>query len=78
MSEVKQQPPAETGPQPRQAGFFAVARAVFWSFLGVRKKSHYHEDAVTIKPYQVIIAGIIGAIVFILTLVMVVRFVTAQ
>jgi len=72
-------PPEQNGGKPpRQAGFLAVARAVFWSFLGVRKKSQYHEDAVTIKPHQVIIAGIIGAILFILTLVMVVRLVTAH
>lgn len=62
----------------KQAGFFAVARAVFWSFLGIRRKSHYQQDAVTIKPHQVIIAGIIGAVLFVLTLVLVVRFVTAQ
>lgn len=63
---------------PRQAGFLAVARAVFWSFLGIRRKSHYQRDAVTIRPHQVIIAGIIGAVLFVLTLVLVVRFVTAQ
>lgn len=64
--------------EPRQAGFLAVARAVFWSFLGIRRKSHYQQDAVTIKPHQVIIAGIIGAVLFVLTLVLVVHFVTAQ
>lgn len=69
--------PTKSDAEPRQAEFLAVARAVFWSFLGIRKKSHYHEDAVTIKPYQVVIAGILGAIVFILVLVMVVRIVTA-
>jgi amino acid transporter len=62
----------------RPAGFLAVARAVFWSFLGIRKKSHYQEDAVTIKPHQVIIAGIIGAILFVLTLVIVVQIVIAK
>jgi CRISPR/Cas system CMR subunit Cmr6 (Cas7 group RAMP superfamily) len=69
--------PTKNDAEPRPAKFLAVARAVFWSFLGIRKKSHYHEDAVTIKPYQVVIAGILGAIVFILVLVMVVRIVTA-
>ena len=69
--------PGETAPGARQAGFFTVARAVFWSFLGVRRKSHYQQDAVTIRPHQVIIAGVIGAVLFVLTLVLVVRFVTA-
>ena len=72
--------PAKTtsAKEARPAGLFAVARAVFWSFLGIRRKSHYQQDAVTIKPHQVIIAGIIGAVLFVLTLVLVVRFVTAQ
>lgn len=78
MTEIHD--PTETTPakEAKQAGFFAVARAVFWSFLGIRRKSHYQQDAVSIKPHQVIIAGIIGAVLFVLTLVLVVRFVTAQ
>jgi hypothetical protein len=67
-----------TAKEGRQAGFFTVARAVFWSFLGIRRKSHYQQDAVTIKPHQVIIAGIVGAVLFVLTLVLVVNFVIAQ
>jgi len=78
VTDFHEPAPATTTKEPRQASFFAVARAVFWSFLGIRRKSHYQQDAVTIKPHQVIIAGIIGAVLFVLTLVMVVRFVTAQ
>jgi amino acid transporter len=70
--------PNPTSTKPRPAGILAVARAVFWSFLGIRKKSHYQEDAVTIKPHQVVIAGIVGAILFVLMLVMVVKIVIAQ
>lgn len=62
----------------RKAGPLQVARAVFWSFLGIRRKSDYHDDAHAIRPHQVIIAGIIGAILFVLTLVLVVRVVTSQ
>ena len=61
----------------REAGPLDVAKAVFWSFLGIRKRSAHERDAVTLKPHQVIIAGIIGAIIFVLTLVMVVRIVTS-
>lgn len=63
--------------EPR-AGFLAVARAVFWSFLGIRKKSDHHADAVKLKPHQVIVAGIIGAVLFVLTLVVIVNIVTAH
>lgn len=64
--------------EPRRAGFFQVARAVFWSFLGIRRKSDYGRDAVSIRPHQVIIAGVIGAALFVLTLVLIVRYITSS
>jgi Protein of unknown function (DUF2970) len=62
---------------PRKAGLRDVASAVFWSFLGVRKRAAHEKDAVTIRPVQVIIAGVIGALIFVLCLVALVRFVTS-
>jgi hypothetical protein len=62
----------------RGTGAFAVARAVFWSFLGIRRKSDYHQDAVTLKPHHVVIAGIVGGVLFVLTLVLVVRMVLSN
>ena len=63
--------------EPRKAGPLDVARAVFWSFLGIRKRAAHERDAVTIKPVQVIVAGIIGAVIFVLSLVTLVRFITS-
>jgi Protein of unknown function (DUF2970) len=62
----------------RKASFFATMKAVFWSFFGVRKKSDYEKDAAQLNPVHVIIAGLIGALVFILTLVMIVKSVVAK
>ena len=62
---------------PRRATLREVAGAVFWSFFGIRKGDAMRRDAVTIKPVQVIIAGIIGAVIFVLSLVMLVRFITS-
>ncbi|MBS0337086.1 MAG: DUF2970 domain-containing protein [Proteobacteria bacterium] len=62
---------------PPKASFLAVAKAVFWSFFGVRRKADYDRDSASIGPVQVIVAGIIGAVLFILTLLMVVRLVTS-
>jgi hypothetical protein len=62
--------------KPRQAGPLDVAKAVFWSFLGIRKRAAHEKDAVTLKPAQVIIAGVIGAIVLVLSLVTLVSFIT--
>ena len=60
----------------RTAGPLDVAKAVFWSFLGIRKRKAHEKDFVTLKPMQVIIAGIIGAVIFVLCLVTLVRYIT--
>jgi len=62
----------------RKASFGATMKAVLWSFFGVRKKSGYEKDAAQLNPVHVIIAGIIGALVFVLTLVLIVKAVVAQ
>jgi amino acid transporter len=51
-------------------------KAVFWSFLGVRKRSDYESDTQKLKPQHVIAAGIVAAIVFVLLLFAVVKLVT--
>ena len=61
----------------RKATPLQVAKAVFWSFLGIRKRAAHERDAVTLTPVQVIVAGIIGAVVFVLGLIMLVRFITS-
>ena len=58
----------------KQASFVDVFKAVFWSFVGIRKRADYEKDAVTINPVHVIIAGIIGAVLFVVSLVLIVKF----
>ncbi|MBI1892459.1 MAG: DUF2970 domain-containing protein [Burkholderiales bacterium] len=62
----------------RKGSFFATMKAVFWSFFGVRKKSAYEEDAAHLNPVHVIIAGIIGALIFISTLIFIVKSVVGK
>jgi hypothetical protein len=62
----------------KKASPLQVARAVFWSFLGIRKRRDYEADSVELKPQQVIIAGLIGAALFVLGLIMLVRFVIGK
>jgi hypothetical protein len=57
----------------RKASFGATMKAVFWSFFGVRKKSDYEKDAAQLNPVHVIIAGLIGALIFIATLILIVK-----
>ena len=62
--------------KPVSATPLQVARAVFWSFFGIRRRADYDKDAVSLTLAQVIVAGIIGAIIFVLSLVTLVHFIT--
>ena len=59
----------------KKASPLQVAKAVFWSFLGIRKRRDYDADSVQLKPQQVIVAGLIGAAFLVLGLILLVRFV---
>jgi DUF2970 family protein len=51
-------------------------KAVFWSFLGVRRRSEYEADTQRLKPQHVIAAGLVSAVVFVLVLFGIVQLVT--
>jgi hypothetical protein len=63
---------------PKQATLLQVAKAVFWSFLGIRKRRDYETDSVELKPKQVIIAGLIGAAILVASLLLLVRFIIGK
>ncbi len=62
----------------KKAGVGQVARAVMWSFLGIRKRAQHEADVARITPVQAIIAGIIGAFLFVVTILVVVRIVMSN
>jgi len=62
----------------RKTSFVATMKAVFWSFFGVRKKSDYEQDAQQLNPVHVIIAGIVGAIIFVVMLLLIVKSVVGK
>jgi len=70
MDQRKDQPDE---PAPRKMSFGATMKAVLWSFFGVRKRSDYERDAQQLNPVHVIIAGLLAAVVFVVTLILIVR-----
>ena len=62
---------------PRKATPLQVVKAVLSAFIGIRKRAAHERDVVTLTPLQVIVAGIIGAVIFVLSLVTLVRFITS-
>lgn len=65
------------GKEPAKATFLQIAKAVSWAFFGVRKKSDLDMDASSLTPKQVIIGGLIGAAIFVITLILLVKIVTS-
>ena len=62
----------------KKASPLQVAKAVFWSFFGIRKRRDYETDSVELKPHQVIIAGLIGAAMLVASLILLVHFVIGK
>jgi hypothetical protein len=62
----------------RKGSFLGTMRAVAWSFFGVRKASAYEQDVQQLNPIHVIVAGLLGAALFVVGLVAVVRWVLAS
>ncbi len=58
-----------------RASFWATLRAVMWSFVGIRKRRHYKDDATSLDPKAVIVAGLLAGLVFVLSIVAFVVFV---
>ena len=58
-------------PAPKNS-FLRLLKAVFWSFFGVRRRTDLESDA-SLYPLHLIAAGVIGAVLFIVVLLVVVR-----
>ena len=43
-------------------------RMVAWGFLGVRKRSGYQQDLAQVNPLHLVLAALIGAVLFVLLL----------
>lgn len=58
--------------QPKKMSFLATLGAVFWSFIGLRRRADYEKDVTGLNPVYVIVAALIGVAIFIGILLMVV------
>jgi hypothetical protein len=66
--------PGEEGQVPKASPLRAF-KTVFWSFFGVRRRTDNQDDFAGITPVQIIVAGVIGAVIFVATLITLVRFI---
>jgi len=59
----------------RKGSFLQTMKAVAWSFFGVRRSSEYERDVSQLNPVHVIVAGVVGAALFVVALVVLVNWV---
>jgi hypothetical protein len=58
-----------------QVNAWRTIKAVAWSFLGIRKGSDYQQDMAKLNPVHVILAAIMGALLFVVSLIALVNWV---
>jgi hypothetical protein len=65
--------------QPAQAvkrlNLLQTISAVLWSFFGVRRGKDHDKDMAQLNPVHVVITGVIAAICFVLTLLLLVNWI---
>ena len=62
----------------RPASPLQTFKAVAWSFFGIRKSSGHAQDIQKLNPVHLVIAGVIGGAIFVLLLVLLVRWVVGS
>ena len=62
----------------RPGSLVQTLRAVAWSFLGIRRSDGYAQDVGKLNPVHVIVAGVLGAALFVLALALLVRWVVGS
>ena len=62
----------------KNSSFLQSMKAVMWGFLGVRKKSGLQEDVTSLSFVHIIIAGVVGALIFMATLLLIVKAVVSH
>ncbi|MBU3622836.1 DUF2970 domain-containing protein [Polynucleobacter sp. AP-Latsch-80-C2] len=62
----------------KKSSFMQSMKAVMWGFLGVRKQSGLQEDVASLSFVHIIIAGVIGALIFMAVLLLIVKAVVSH
>jgi amino acid transporter len=63
---------------PAGGNFLRTLTAVLWSFIGIRKNSEFQKDAAQIKPLHILAVGVVLALIFVITLIVLVNVVVAS
>jgi hypothetical protein len=62
----------------RRGSIADTFRAVAWSFFGVRRRADLDRDAERLNPVHVIVAGLVGAGLFVAALVLLIKWIVGS
>ena len=62
----------------KKSSFMQSMKAAMWGFLGVRKQAGLQEDVASLSFVHIIIAGVIGALIFMAVLLLIVKVVVSH
>ena len=62
----------------KRPSLLAVISTVFWSFLGIRRRAAHESETVQLSPVQILVAGVLGAVLLVVALVALVRVIVAS
>lgn len=64
-------------PLQRRPSLATTVKAVLWSFLGLRRKSDFHEDVAKLNPLHLLVVGIVLTFIFVIFLMLFVNWVVS-
>lgn len=62
----------------KHTSFLRSVKLVAWSFLGIRSSSGYREDLSKVNPMHVVLVGLIGALLLVVGLIGLVKWVVGS
>ena len=62
----------------RKPSFLDTMRTVAWSFFGVRRSKDHERETARLNPVHVIAAGVLGAALFVMVLVLLVNWIVGS
>jgi len=68
---------AGNGSDKGHTSFLRSVKLVAWSFLGIRSNKGYRDDLAKVNPMHVVLVGLIGAVLLVLGLISLAKWVVA-
>jgi Protein of unknown function (DUF2970) len=68
---------AGNGSDKDHTSFLRSVKLVAWSFLGIRSNKGYRDDLAKVNPMHVVLVGLIGAVLLVLGLISLAKWVVA-